>query len=247
MRWQLAWPGRPIPLIAGLLGEANAPGGIMLPEFYNQLGAMHGTIMVFLGIVPLGFAAFGNYVTPLQIGAVDMAFPRVNMASFWVFFIGGSLMFGSFFLPSGAAQVGWTNYSPLATTAQLMRSQIRYQVFQDEANYNLSVATDRELVELIYRAAQGEELDGADRAQNFIRLIAYFRIQENIHYQYRQGLFDQQEYENIKLAQKGFVGVGAETANVWCVIRRGTSKEFRDDMDQAFVGLDCENQQQPGT
>lgn len=129
----------------------------------------------------------------------------------------------------------------------MMRSQIRYQVFQDEANYNLSVATDRELVELIYRAGQGEELDGADRVQNFIRLIAYFRIQENIHYQYRQGLFDQQEYENIKQAQRGFVGVSSETANVWCVIRRGTSKEFRDDMDQAFVGLDCENRQQPGT
>ena len=53
MRYQLAYPGAPIPLIGALLGAANAPGGIMLPEFYNQLGAMHGTIMVFMGVVPL--------------------------------------------------------------------------------------------------------------------------------------------------------------------------------------------------
>ena len=54
------------------------PGGIMLPEFYNELGAMHGTIMVFLGVVPLAVGGFGNYVMPLQIGAPDMAFPRAQ-------------------------------------------------------------------------------------------------------------------------------------------------------------------------
>ena len=84
MRWQLAFPGKPIPLIGALFGQTNAPGGIMLPEFYNQLGAMHGTIMVFLGIVPLAVGAFGNYVVPLQIGAPDMAFPKLNMASYWL-------------------------------------------------------------------------------------------------------------------------------------------------------------------
>jgi cytochrome c oxidase subunit 1 len=86
----------------------------MLPEFYNQLGAMHGTIMVFLGIVPLAFGGFGNYVVPLQIGAPDMAFPRINMASYWVYFLGGITMLASFFLPGGAAQAGWTSYPPLA-------------------------------------------------------------------------------------------------------------------------------------
>ena len=77
---------------------------------------MHGTIMVFLGIVPLAFAAFGNYVVPLMIGAPDMAFPRVNMASYQAYFLGGLVMFVSFFIPGGAAQAGWTSYSPLATT-----------------------------------------------------------------------------------------------------------------------------------
>jgi cytochrome c oxidase subunit 1 len=57
MRWQLAYPGKPIPLIGPFLGQDRAPMGIMLPEFYNQLGAMHGTIMVFLGVVPLASAA----------------------------------------------------------------------------------------------------------------------------------------------------------------------------------------------
>ena len=61
----------------------------MLPEFYNQLGAMHGTIMVFLGVVPLAVGGFGNFVMPLQIGAPDMAFPKLNMMSYWVYFLGG--------------------------------------------------------------------------------------------------------------------------------------------------------------
>jgi len=117
MRWQLAFPGQPIPYIGGWFGDANAPGGIMLPEFYNQLGAMHGTIMVFLGVVPLAVGGFGNYVVPLQIGAPDMAFPRLNMASYWVYFLGGVVMLVSFFVPGGAANSGWTAYVPLAVIA----------------------------------------------------------------------------------------------------------------------------------
>jgi cytochrome c oxidase subunit 1 len=117
MRWQLAYPGQAIPFIGQWLGAANAPGGIMLPEFYNQLGAMHGTIMVFLGVVPLAVGGFGNFVVPLQIGAPDMAFPKLNMASYWVFFIGGVVMLASFFVPGGAANSGWTSYVPLAAIA----------------------------------------------------------------------------------------------------------------------------------
>jgi cytochrome c oxidase subunit 1 len=114
MRWQLAYPGRAIPLIGGLLGQSNAPGGIMLPEYYNQLGAMHGTIMVFLGVVPLAVGGFGNFVMPLQIGAPDMAFPKLNMMSYWVYAMGGLVMLASFFMPAGAAQSGWTSYPPLS-------------------------------------------------------------------------------------------------------------------------------------
>jgi len=117
MRWQLAYPGAPLPLLGRLLGAARMPDGTMLPEFYNELGAMHGTIMVFLGVVPLAVGGFGNFVLPLQIGAQDMAFPRLNMASYWFFFLGGVTMLASFLVPGGAAQSGWTSYAPLAALA----------------------------------------------------------------------------------------------------------------------------------
>ena len=129
MRWSIAegtkmaatagYMAQPIPIVGGLLeallGDV-AKGGVMSPDLYNSFGAMHGTIMVFLAIVPLAFGAFGNYVVPLQIGAPDMAFPRVIMVSYQFYFLGGVVMFVSFFIPGGAAQAGWTSYSPLATT-----------------------------------------------------------------------------------------------------------------------------------
>lgn len=136
MRWQMAYSGEPIPLLGGWLGKytgldntgwlanlakslVDNKGGL-LPEGYNALGAMHGTIMVFLGIVPLAVGGFGNYVMPLQIGAPDMAFPRLNMASYWVYFLGGVTMLVSFFVPGGAANSGWTAYTPLSNTANLL-------------------------------------------------------------------------------------------------------------------------------
>ena len=117
MRWQLAYPGVAIPIVGGLLKASWVDQGAMLPDFYNQLGAMHGTIMVFMGIVPLAVGAFGNYVVPLQIGAPDMAFPRLNMMSYQAFVIGGLVMLTSFLLPGGAASSGWTSYAPLADIA----------------------------------------------------------------------------------------------------------------------------------
>jgi cytochrome c oxidase subunit I len=117
IRWQHAYPGEPLPLIGGLPGEERASGGILLPEFFNQLGAMHGTIMVFLGVVPLAVGTFGKHLVPLQIGAPDMAFPRLNLASYWFYLAGGIVMLASFFVPGGAAMSGWTSYAPLAVFA----------------------------------------------------------------------------------------------------------------------------------
>ena len=114
MRWQLAYPFEAVPLIGAMLGAENAPGGVISPEFYNQLGAMHGTIMIFLGVVPLAVGAFGNYLIPLQIGASDMAFPRLNMLSYWFYAAAGIVMFASFVVPGGAANAGWTAYPPLS-------------------------------------------------------------------------------------------------------------------------------------
>jgi len=110
MRWQLAYPDTPIPILGFLFGES----GTLAPEQYNSLGAMHGTIMIFLGVVPLAVGAFGNYIVPLQIGAVDMAFPKLNAASYWSYFVGGVIMISSFFMPEGAARSGWTSYPPLS-------------------------------------------------------------------------------------------------------------------------------------
>jgi cytochrome c oxidase subunit 1 len=126
MRWQLAFPDQAVPVIGGLiqwLAELNgfASIGNLPSDLYNVFGAMHGTIMIFLGVVPLVVGAFGNYIVPLQIGAPDMAFPKLNMTSYWVYFIGGVIMLVSFFLPGGAANSGWTSYPPLsviATTGQ---------------------------------------------------------------------------------------------------------------------------------
>jgi cytochrome c oxidase subunit 1 len=118
MRWQLAWPGQPLPSwITATLGESNAPGGIMLPEFYQQLVAMHGTVMVFLAVVPLAAAAFANYFVPMKIGAPEMAFPRLNALSYWIYLAAGVLMIGSFFVEGGAPNSGWTSYAPLAVIA----------------------------------------------------------------------------------------------------------------------------------
>ena len=110
MRWQLAYPGTEIPIVGFIFGES----GILASEQYNSLGAMHGTIMIFLGIVPLAVGAFGNYLVPLQIGAIDMAFPKLNAASYWTYFVGGVIMISSFFMPEGAARSGWTSYPPLS-------------------------------------------------------------------------------------------------------------------------------------
>jgi len=134
MRWQLAHPGYPVPLIGpllqtifgdsafqaagdGLVGVAAGTKGVLTPNGYNSFGAMHGTIMVFFGIVPVAFAAFGNFVVPLQIGAPDMTFPKINMASYQCFFISCIFMTLSFFVPGGAAKSGWTSYPPLAGIA----------------------------------------------------------------------------------------------------------------------------------
>lgn len=119
MRWQLAYPGQPVPFVGKMLGETAAPGGAILPEFYNTLGAMHGTIMIFLGVVPMLVGGFGNFVMPLQIGAPDMSFPKLNMMSYWVYFMGGVVMVASLFVPGGAASSGWTSYAPLSVTASV--------------------------------------------------------------------------------------------------------------------------------
>jgi cytochrome c oxidase subunit 1 len=116
MRWQLGFPGTPLPV--DILPETMAPGGIILPEFYNSLVTMHGTFMIFFAIMPLLVGVFGNLLIPLQIGAADMAFPKLNMLSFWLAVPAGFLMLASFFVEGGAAGAGWTSYATLSTSGE---------------------------------------------------------------------------------------------------------------------------------
>jgi len=83
------------------------------PEFFNQLTTMHGLVMVFGAIMP-AFVGFANWMIPLQIGAADMAFARMNNLSFWILPVAAMLLFGSFLVPGGAPAGGWTLYAPLS-------------------------------------------------------------------------------------------------------------------------------------
>ena len=96
MRWQLAKP----------------QNHFLTPEAYNQLFTLHGTTMIFLVAVP-ALLAFGNYFIPLQIGASDIAFPRLNAMSYWLFLFGGVLLYGSI-LAGNAPDMGWFSYAPLS-------------------------------------------------------------------------------------------------------------------------------------
>ena len=144
-RWQLAYPDQPLPVIgvsdqylesqeeedAVTMADKiwhkwneegtenwfmnNIPSGVIEPAFYNSLFTMHATIMVFFVIVPLLVGAFGNFLIPLMIGTRDMAFPTLNMLSFWAAVLGVIIMMTGFFVPGGHAAAGWTGYAPLST------------------------------------------------------------------------------------------------------------------------------------
>jgi cytochrome c oxidase subunit I len=103
IRWQIAYP------------DTEAFGwGYIEPSVYNQLVTMHGTIMVFFVAMPFLLAVFGNFLIPLMIGARDMAFPRLNMLSVWIFALASVALLTSLFVPGGAAAAGWTGYPPLS-------------------------------------------------------------------------------------------------------------------------------------
>lgn len=113
MRLQLAWPSHAWPLLGRLLPD-GMQGGIMKPEFYLSLQTMHGTIMAIFVLTALFTGGFGNYLIPLQIGARDMAFPFLNMLSFWLYLLSCLVVLLAFFVEGGAPISGWTAYPPLS-------------------------------------------------------------------------------------------------------------------------------------
>ncbi|MGI5164194.1 cytochrome c oxidase subunit I [Spirillospora sp. CA-253888] len=110
-------------LLAGLMAmvlraELAEPGRQFVSnEQYNQMFTIHGTVMLLLFATPL-FVGFANVIMPLQIGSPDVAFPRLNMFSYWLFLFGGLIVFASFVSPGGAASFGWTAYTPLSNAVR---------------------------------------------------------------------------------------------------------------------------------
>src|SRR3982751_730633 len=116
VRWQLAWPWSTMPILGKLLFSAQ--GGQIAPETYTMLFTMHATVMVFLVIIPILAGAFGNFLIPLMIGADDMAFPTLNMLSYWFMWPAFFAFGASFFVEGGAAAAGWTSYPPLSAVPE---------------------------------------------------------------------------------------------------------------------------------
>lgn len=116
IRLQLAWPWTEMPVIGPMLFSGD--GGQISPEFYTTLFTMHATVMIFFVIIPILAGAFGNYLIPLMIGADDMAFPTLNMLSYWFMWPAFLLIGGSFFAPGNGAGAGWTSYPPLSAVVE---------------------------------------------------------------------------------------------------------------------------------
>src|ERR1700752_665028 len=118
MRYHMVWPDAKVALFEKLW-PTGAAGGIMTPELYLSLMTMHGTIIVFFVLTTAPQSGFGNFFLPIQIGAEDMAFPVLNMLSFWTTFLALCVMVAAFFVPGGAPLAGWTAYPPLSAVGPL--------------------------------------------------------------------------------------------------------------------------------
>lgn len=127
LRWQLAWPWSDMPVVGKMLFAGE--GGQIAPEFYIMLTTMHASIMIFFVIIPILAGAFGNFLIPLMVGADDMAFPTLNMLSYWFMWPAFAAMTISFFVEGGASGNGWTVYPPLSSVTSASPSSFNGQTW----------------------------------------------------------------------------------------------------------------------
>src|SRR6516225_4249361 len=113
VRAQLGWPHAELPIIGNWFLDSN--GGRMTESFYNMLFSMHASVMIFFVIIPMLVGAFGNFTIPLMVGARDMAFPKLNMLSYWFMWPAFIIILASFFVDGGAPAAGWTSYATLTS------------------------------------------------------------------------------------------------------------------------------------
>jgi cytochrome c oxidase subunit I len=115
IRWQWAFPGQPVPLVGRLLYPDS--DGAITAAAYSGLFSSHGALMIFFAVGPILIGGFGNLLIPLLIGARDMAFPRLNALSFWLFAASGALAIAALAAPDVGPAAGWTNYPPLSSSS----------------------------------------------------------------------------------------------------------------------------------
>ena len=145
-------------IIAGLLGElirtqlATPNGTLLNPFSYDQVVTLHGLLMILWVLSPLA-VGLANYIVPLQIGAKDLAFPRLNATSYWAYLFSGVLLVGTVIIPGGGADTGWTLYAPLntiqfspqpgATLAILALALLAVSVTMSSVNFITTIVRNR--------------------------------------------------------------------------------------------------------
>src|SRR5713101_3546929 len=136
VRIQLGWPGAQVPILSALFPASW--GQRMDPAFYNMLFSMHASVMIFFVIIPLLTGSFGNFLIPLMIGAKDMAFPKLNMMSYWFMWPAFLVISSSFFVEGGGAASGWTSYPTIASVTMPPSTGINPLTGKEDPNASIN-------------------------------------------------------------------------------------------------------------
>ena len=127
----------------------------------------------------------------------------------------------------------------LGQNRAMVAAQTRHAISEQYVNFNYATLSDPEIADIIIRVVVGDDLSPQERLRYQFRNRAWFDIAQNSHYQYRQGLFDDDEYEALMYGWKEYANISPGVAEVWCLVRMGHSPDFRTVMDSMFDNLEC--------